>query len=739
MEMYVVKRDGSTEPLDIEKIHRASRYAANNDEAMAMEIEVQAGLLFYPGITTTEIQNALTVAASRIDSFAASRLLMMTIYKQVVNKGMTYPHLAKTIAKGVSAGRYVPELLTKFDLDKLHETVVPSRDDFFDYLGLMTLEDRYMVRALPEKGQARGQLIELPQHMLMRIAMGLALNEKDPTARAIEFYEVLSKLDYLASTPTLFNSGTPHSQLSSCYGNTVSDDLVLKYGIFDKITESASLSKWAGGVGTDWNQVRGENSVIKSTNGVSAGVVPYLKIYNDTAVAVNQGGKRKGAFAPYMEPWHIDALRFIDLRKPAGEERFRTPDINPAWWMNDLLIERKDDPEAIWSFFCPSEVPHLHELYGEDFRRAYEDAEKAGLAKKTMLAKDWWRRCITSLHDTGYPWITFKDEMNRRNPQHHDGVIHNTNLCTEIALNNKPEETFVCNLGSINLAKHLRLTQDPRTNASYWVLDRQKLCRTVRTAMRMLDNVIDLNFYPSEESKRSNMRHRPVGLGVMGYTEAMAALGIKFASEEHLDFADHLFEQISYDAIKMSCELAQERGAYQSFPGSTWSRGILTIDTARDKSHSVYTDYEWQELREDVKNYGVRNCCMLAIAPTATIANIAGTTECVQLPIEASYEKENLGGLFTITDPRLKYRKAEELEYAFDVDQVWSIRAAGRRQKWLDQAQSLNLYRRKEIKGSVLSEWYTLACREGLKSTYYLKNEKTKGDAKRAGEKGEAK
>lgn len=456
---------------------------------------------------------------------------------------------------------------------------------------------------------------------------------------------------------------------------------------------------------------------------MSSGPVPFLKIYNDVAVAVNQGGKRKGAFAPYLELWHADIYDFIDLKKKTGDEHLRTHDIFPAIWANDLFFERLREGGQ-WSLFCPNEVPELLETYGDEFKATYEKAEAEGKACKVVQAEELWRYWLDALFRTGAPWITFKDECNRRNPQGHVGFIHNSNLCTEITLNNSEEETFVCNLGSINLSRHIRPDGS---------IDLEKLKRTVRTAMRMLDNVIDLNYYPTENSRRSNLRHRPVGLGVMGYAEALIQAGIDWESEEHLDFADQVMEAISYFAIDVSCQLAEEKGHYESFPGSTWSKGQLTIDHAREKSFSVFTQAEWDALRERVKRHGVRNSNMIAIAPTATIANITGTTEGIQSVIDRVEVKENLSGSFKVISPLLRYGKPHLVKTMFEIDPEWVIRAAAKRQKWIDQAQSLNIFKAAHYKGRDISKWYQLAWELGLKTTYYLKVQTSKGDTAQVG------
>ncbi len=1122
--MNVTKRDNTRQELDLAKIRRAVEWACEGVENVdPMRIELGAKIQFYDGIKTSEIQNAMVLSAQRLISedtpnytFPAARLMLMNIYQEVGATSDNYLHLRDVLVRANDNERIDPELLT-FDLDVLNSAIDKERDKSFELLGLITMYDRYLLRTKAKQGD-KGDIIELPQHFLMRVAMGLCLNypAAQRTEKAIEFYNQYSKLEFLSSTPTLFNSGTPFSQMSSCYGNTVEDDLVNKGGIFDKITECARLSKFAGGIGTDWHKVRAADSPIHSTNGLSSGIVPFLKVFNDTSVAVNQcfspetlvytdkgikpiadikprsdlvltergvyrevlekldydqtdemvaitlkhslepvrvttqhpfqaiqgvpkeqsisrtmkwlqkgsveskwvdagklkdgdyvaltipqevvaspsfdedaarmygimlgdghfskrngkiteggvsfnrdsdahrefvckylerlgvhywvveqpntklvqvrwtysgeshvdrcsntgrilskesksclpfgyddlysesktkrihpcfmhlplsqakqlvrglietdgcisrgkeitfhntsqelieglryqmlrckvptagnirnrvykhqivrengvidevnsrgicydlripavdwlagffhipsvskfnwlefggcvytrvksverldevdaspvvydlrvenihsytttnglvhnGGKRKGAFSAYIEPHHADAPDFMTLKRNAGDERRRTHDIFPAWWLNDLLFERYEQ-DGMWSYFDPKEVPELHELHGEAFKKAYEEAEAKGLARKQVKARELMREMVLSLMDTGAPWFTFKDEHNRRNPQQHIGVIHNTNLCTEISLNNTADETFVCNLGSINLSKFV-------VNGK---IDMTKLANAVRTGIEMLDNVIDLNYYPSEESRRSNMRHRPIGLGVMGYAEALNMCGIDYESQEHLEWAHAVFECISFNAILMSCELAQKYGAYESFSGSLWSKGILAPHTAKDSAKALVerqiSEEDWTWLSELVMKHGLRNCNLLAIAPTATIANIAGTTPCTELPIMPTYLKANLSGTFKFVDPSMRHNPSM-CKYAYDIDQEWAIKSAAVRQIFVDQAQSLNLFRRKELKGRDVLEWYILAWKLGLKSTYYLKNQKRNADAKKAGEK----
>lgn len=1083
--MNVVKRNGSTEPLSIEKIHKVTAWACNGLEVSQSELETEANLLFFDGIKTSDIHEALINSAATLTSvnqpdftFVAARLLLQKLYKEVAD-ATSYPTLRSYIEKAVSDKR-LNEALLEFDLEQLNEHISADRDLQFNYLGLQTVYDRYLIRSTEKSAEGQSPIIELPQHFFMRVAMGLALNETDKNARAIEFYTVLSTFEFMSSTPTLFNAGTLHSQLSSCYLNTVEDSID---GIYGTIHECANLSKYAGGIGTDWTRIRPSGDVIKGTNGRSSGVVPYLKVFNDTAVAVNQcfapetlvrvsdgvkqiknvkvgdlvlgmrgeyrevmetltypqkdpmvsikvkhsiepllvtsghpiyaikgvaaeqslartigqidagkhvpewveagnlkpndyvaqaiptqivpvaefteddarlygimlgdghcslkplidfkgdsvvakeygvtgssaeeetlvfvaeyltargfkfgyvtcgsgatqikwsyggkqqernelgkflkgenclpfdhndlydqdgnkrisarfmhlplpqalaivrglidsdgcvsrgkeitftntslalieglryqmlrlgvptagnkrvqsnehlgydsittswsvripavtelaqalgipeltkfnwfklngmlfsrvssvenidpvptvhdlkidgdhtysttsalvhnGGKRNGAFAAYLEPWHSDLYDFCDLKKNSGDERRRAHDIFPALWMPDLFFKRVKE-KGMWSFFSSSEHPELHELYGDEFEAFYEELEAKKAYRSQKPAIEVWRKILTSLFETGHPWITMKDECNRRNPQSHVGVIHNSNLCTEITLNTSDTETSVCNLGSVNLSL---------------VNKADDLKRVIKTAIRMLDNVIDINFYPSERAKNSNMLHRPIGLGVMGYTEYLVSSGIDWESEAHLEAADKLFEQISYYSIEASADLATERGAYPSFAGSKWSKGVTPIDTAKFGQDTQRLD--WTALREKVK-LGMRNSNVMAIAPTATISNIIGTTPCIEPIFVRQYTKSNLSGSFIVVDPCLKYGKPELCKESFEIDTTWIVRSAAVRQKWIDQAQSVNIFVKAGIKGKDLAEIYMLAWELGLKTTYYLRSQ----------------
>jgi ribonucleoside-diphosphate reductase alpha chain len=637
-----------------------------------------------------------------------------------------------------------PELL-EMDIEKLGKAIDSSRDMDFTYLGLQTLYDRYFIHDTEIR-------YELPQVFFMRVSMGLALREEKREEKAIEFYNLLSSFDYMSSTPTLFNSGTKHSQLSSCYLTTVPDDL---HGIYGAIQDNAMLSKWAGGLGNDWTPVRGLGSQIKGTNGKSQGVVPFLKVVNDTAVAVNQGGKRKGAVCSYLETWHVDIEEFVELRKNTGDDRRRTHDMNTANWVPDLFLKRVSEDKK-WTLFTPSDTPDLHDLYGLEFEKRYEEYEtqtKTGEIEffKEVEAKDLWKKMLSMVFETGHPWITFKDVCNLRSPQQHTGVVHSSNLCTEITLNTSQDEIAVCNLGSVNLTHHIK---DGK-------MDEEKLEKTINTAIRMLDNVIDINFYAVKAAETSNMKHRPIGLGIMGFHDALYMLETPYASQEAVDFADKSMEMVSYYAIKASSDLAKERGAYQSYEGSLWSQGILPIDSIKLLKESRGEDYlemdesssmDWDGLREIVRNQGIRNSNVMAIAPTATIANITGVSQSIEPTYQNLYVKSNLSGEFTVTNipmvenlkrlglwdsvmiNDLKYydgsvkgisRIPEEVKElyatAFDIEPRWLIDAASRRQKWIDQSQSLNLYI-DEPNGKKLDIMYRMAWLRGLKTTYYLRS-----------------
>jgi len=710
----------------------------------------------YDGVPVDEVYKASILAARTLIekdpdyTYATARLLLHTIAKEVLGKDVTQAELAAEylgyfpafIQKGVDAELLDPQLLA-FDLPRLAAALQPSRDLQFDYLGLQTLFDRYFLHIQKTR-------IELPQAFFMRVAMGLALKESDREARAIEFYEVLSSFDFMSSTPTLFNSGTLRSQLSSCYLTTVPDDLG---GIYESIKENALLSKFAGGLGNDWTRVRALGAHIKGTNGESQGVVPFLKVVNDTAVAVNQGGKRKGAVCTYLETWHLDIEEFLELRKNTGDDRRRTHDMNTANWIPDLFMRRVME-KGSWTLFSPNNVPDLHDKFGADFERAYvayEEQAARGEIKptRTVPASDLWRKMLTMLFETGHPWITFKDACNVRSPQQHVGVVHSSNLCTEITLNTSDTETAVCNLGSVNLLQHLK-------NGS---IDHEKLKRTITTAMRMLDNVIDINYYAVQKAKDANLRHRPVGLGLMGFQDSLYELRIPYASQQAVEFADTSMEAICYYAYWASTDLARERGQYQSYQGSLWSQGILPFDTIDmlQKARGGYVEVDrsstldWDALRKKIAQDGMRNSNCTAIAPTATISNIVGVDASIEPCFGNLSVKSNLSGEFTIINGYLvrdlknlglwddvmvmdlkhfdgSLRPIDRVPQnikslyatAFEVETTWLVEAAARRQKWIDQAQSLNIYMA-GASGKKLDETYKLAWLRGLKTTYYLR------------------
>ncbi|KJA09370.1 ribonucleotide-diphosphate reductase subunit alpha [Acidovorax temperans] len=712
----------------------------------------------YDGVPMDEVYKASILAARTLIekdpdyTYATARLLLHTIVREVLGRDVTQDQMAQAyteyfpqfIQKGVDNELLDPRLL-KFNLARLAAALKPQRDLQFDYLGLQTLYDRYFLHV-------RKTRIELPQAFFMRVAMGLSLNEADPETRAIEFYEVLSSFDFMSSTPTLFNSGTLRSQLSSCYLTTVPDDLD---GIYESIKENALLSKFAGGLGNDWTRVRALGSHIKGTNGESQGVVPFLKVVNDTAVAVNQGGKRKGAVCTYLETWHLDIEEFLELRKNTGDDRRRTHDMNTANWIPDLFMRRVME-KGTWTLFSPSNVPDLHDLFGAEFEKAYvayEAKAASGELKpsKTVQATDLWRKILTMLFETGHPWITFKDACNVRSPQQHAGVVHSSNLCTEITLNTSDTETAVCNLGSVNLRQHLKNGQ----------IDHEKLKKTITVAMRMLDNVIDINYYAVKKARDSNLRHRPVGLGLMAFQDSLYELRIPYASQEAVEFADRSMEAICYYAYWASTELAKERGQYSSYKGSLWDRGILPFDTldmlAQARGGYVEVDrsstLDWDALRKKIAQDGMRNSNCVAIAPTATISNIIGVDASIEPSFGNLSVKSNLSGEFTVINGGL-VRDLKRLglwddvmimdlkhfkgslhpidrvpadikalySTAFEVEPKWLVEAASRRQKWIDQAQSLNIYMA-GASGKKLDDTYKLAWVRGLKTTYYLRTQ----------------
>ena len=709
----------------------------------------------FTGISTSEInQLIISTVKSYIEmhydySYLASRLVLNDLYEDILETNLSNTDFQQKyrlkfsdyIKKGVENRLINEQLKKKFDLKKISSALVPERDLKFMYLGIQTIFDRYLLRERESR-----KVFELPAYMWMRVAMGLALNEKDKTEKAIEFYNVLSSFYLISSTPTLFNSGTNHSQMSSCYLNTIEDSLE---GIFKNYADNAQLSKWAGGIGTDWTQVRATGSHISGTNGESSGIIPFIKIFNDVAIAVNQGGKRKGAMAAYLENWHIDIDEFLELKKNTGDERRRAHDIHPAVFISDLFMKRVKNNDK-WTLFSPNVAPELYNTYGKDFEKKYIEYENANLpGAKTINAVDQWRKLLTMLYETGHPWITYKDACNVRSPQDHVGVIRSSNLCTEITLNTSSDETAVCNLASINLSEMIHEKR----------LDEELIKATVTTGIRMLDNVIDINYYPTPESKNSNFKHRPIGLGMMGYQDALYKLGISFDSEENINFADRSMEMVSYYAILASSKLAAERGTYQTYRGSKWDRGIFPIDTLdlleKERSLEIKVDrnktMNWELVQDHVKQHGMRNSNTLAIAPTATIANITGVTPCVEPIFKNIYMKENLSGNFLIINKylvdhlqrenlwnknilnKIKYcdgsiasideipQEIKDLfKEVFEIPAIWIIKAVAKRSKWIDQSASTNLFLITKS-GKEISDVYTAVWEMGIKTTYYLR------------------
>ncbi len=763
--IQVIAADGSKQPLDVRRIRTIVQEAcAGLADVDPKAILDEAMRNLYDGVSLDDVNTSLVITARTLVeqepnySYATARLLIDKLRAEALNRlgnatsatqeEMTelYPKaLASYIKLGVRLELLAPNLLD-YDIERLGKALLPERDLQFTYLGLQTLYDRYFIHT------EEGVRIELPQVFFMRVAMGLAIEEENKEERAIEFYKLLSSFDYMSSTPTLFNAGTLRPQLSSCYLTTIPDDL---HGIYGAIQDNAMLSKWAGGLGNDWTPVRSLGAYIKGTNGKSQGVVPFLKVANDTAVAVNQGGKRKGAVCAYLETWHMDIEEFVELRKNTGDDRRRTHDMNTANWVPDLFMKRVFEDKE-WTLFSPNDVPDLHDLYGPAFEERYAGYEAKAASGEIKLFKkvkalDLWRKMLGMLFETGHPWITFKDVCNLRSPQQHVGVVHSSNLCTEITLNTKAdEEIAVCNLGSVNLAQHI---VDGK-------LDNAKLEKTIKTAVRMLDNVIDINYYSVEAARTSNMRHRPVGLGLMGFQDALYKIGLAYGSDEAVEFADRSMEAISYHAIEASSDLAAEREAYSTFKGSLWDQGILPIDSIKmlvesrgpkfievDRSQTL----DWDGLRAKVQKQGMRNSNVMAIAPTATIANITGVSQSIEPTYQNLYVKSNLSGEFTVVNPYLVHDlkalglwdsvMVNDLKYyegsvqkidripaslkatystAFEVEPRWIVDAASRRQKWIDQAQSLNLYIA-EANGKKLDLTYRMAWFRGLKTTYYLR------------------
>lgn len=755
--------DGELVPLDLERLKTIVLEACRDLANVKAEPVIKDALRnLYNRASLQDVHKALIMSARALVetepnyTYVSARLLLDSLRSEALIKlglqteatfdemAKLYPEYFKAyVASGIEQGILDPKL-GEFNLDKLAKALLPERDMQFTYLSLQTLYDRYFIHE-------HGKRYELPQAFFMRVAMGLAIREHDKENKAIEFYQLLSSFDYMASTPTLFNSGTVRPQLSSCYLTTIPDDLD---GIYSAIKDNALLSKFAGGLGNDWTPVRAMGAHIKGTNGKSQGVVPFMNVADATAIAVNQGGKRKGAVCAYLECWHRDVEEFLELRKNTGDDRRRTHDMNTALWIPDLFMKRVHE-QGEWTLFSPDEVPDLHDEYGKSFEALYLDyEEKARQGKlkntKTVSAIKLWRKMLSMLFETGHPWLTFKDACNLRSPQQHAGVIHSSNLCTEITLNTSQDEIAVCNLGSVNLPAHI-------INGK---LDKGKLQKTIRTAIRMLDNVIDINYYSVPQARNSNLKHRPIGLGLMGFQDALYKLNLDYASKEAVAFADSSMELISYYAIESSSELAKERGRYPSYEGSLWSKGILPIDSINllQQARGQYLEQDrsqtldWESLRVKVRTQGMRNSNVMAIAPTATISNICGVSQSIEPTYQNLYVKSNLSGEFTVVNPYLvadlkalnlwdevmvndlKYfngsvqpisRIPSELKkrYAtsFEIEPIWLIEAASRRQKWLDQAQSLNIYMAKPS-GKKLDELYRQAWVRGLKTTYYLRS-----------------
>lgn len=762
-QLMITKRNGNKEAFALEKLQKSleailGEYAAEIDVPAVVN---QVRLELYEDITTEEIERALImVLRAYIEkdpaySYVAARALANKVYKEVIGAdkidftpGQLEAQMRQTfiqkIQEGVAIGRLDPRMLT-FNLEYIASELVLERDNLLNYLGVQTLYDRYFTKNPHTK-----QVMETPQMFWMRVAMGVALNEGDKEARAVEFYRITSTLHFVPSSPTLFHAGTIHAQLSSCYLTTIEDDL---HHIFKSLGDNAQMSKWAGGVANDWSNLRGTGALIKNTGVESQGVVPFLKIANDTTVAINRSGRRRGATCAYLETWHWDIEDFLELRKNTGDERRRTHDMNIANWVPDLFMQRVKEG-GMWSLFSPDETPDLHDIYGAEFKKRYEAYEQRGLAGGLKLfrqipAKDLWKKMLTMLFETGHPWVTFKDPSNIRSPQDHVGVVHSSNLCTEITLNTSAEETAVCNLGSVNLARHVRQGQ----------LDVEKIQYTVAIAMRMLDNVIDLNFYPTVEGRNSNMKHRPVGLGVMGFQDALYQMNINFDSEEMVQLADYSQEVISYHAILASTQLAKERGAYASFRGSKWDRGILPVDTIalleRERGTEIPVSrtgqMDWGVVRESIKEYGMRNSNCMAIAPTATISNISGAIPAIEPIYKNIYVKSNISGDFVVVNhylvkelkerglwgeemltklkfydgrvteiPEVPQDLKDKYKEVFEVDARWLIKAAAYRGKWIDQSQSLNIFYAGKS-GKDINDIYLYAWDMGVKTTYYLR------------------
>lgn len=761
-ELKVTKRDGRVVPFDIREIEREVRNCANGylkSIDLASIIETTKYNLF-DGITTAEINKAVVMALkSYIErdptySFVAARFLINDVYRSVLGTGEFVEDFEskyrkgfiESIRKGISSGRLNKEM-ADFDLDTLSKVIDKNRDSLFQFMGIQTITDRYLLRDYDQN------LLETPQYFWMRIAMGLALSEKkeERTKWAIEFYNTISIMNYIPSTPTLLHAGTNHPQMSSCYLSYATDDL---HHIFKVIGDNAQLAKWSGGIGNDWTQIRATNALIKTINTGSQGLIPFLKIVDATTASINRSGKRRGATAVYLESWHMDIFDFLDLRKNTGDDRRRTHDINTVNWIPDLLVKRVMDDDT-WTLFSPEEVPDLHEIYGKKFEERYVYYEKLADEGKIRLFKripamQLWKKMVTMLFETGHPWMTFKDPSNIRSPQDHVGVVHNSNLCTEITLNTSKDETAVCNLGSINLVRHVKNGE----------LDREMMAKTISVAVRMLDNVIDKNFYPVPEAENSNMKHRPIGLGIMGFQDLLYKINLPFDSEEAVRYSDEMMEFISYHAILNSSKLAKEKGAYSSFKGSKWDRGIFPVDTVKllEEERGLSTDIDlisrmdWSEVKKHVKEYGMRNSNVMAIAPTATIANISGCLPSIEPIYKNIYVKSNFSGEFTVINGYFiedmkridlwNHEMLEKVKYydgnvsaikeipayirnkykeVFQIDPIWILKHAAYRGKWIDQSQSINIFMN-TTSGKFISDTYINAWKMGLKTTYYLRS-----------------
>ena len=760
-DFYIVKRSGEKQPFSLDKLKRSISFAAQGYENV-VDVAVIANQVrseIFEDITTGEIERAvIMVLRSWIEqdpaySYVAARALLMRNYKEVIGHNRINAEkyqqqlgevFVENITKGVAIGKLDPRMLA-FDMPSLVAVMDFSRDFNHTYLSAQTLVDRYFLR-----NNETQDVLETPQAFWMRVAMGLSLQEENRNERAKEFYDVMSRLRFVPSTPTLFHAGTTHPQLSSCYLTTIEDSLD---HIFKSVSDNAQLSKWSGGIGNDWSNLRGIGALIRGTGVPSQGIIPFLKIANDTTAAINRSGRRRGATCAYLESWHWDIEDFLELRKNTGDERRRTHDMNTANWIPDLFMKRVQNDE-MWSLFSPDETSDLHHVYGKEFEKRYTEYEKKGKAGqlelfRQMKARDLWKKMLTMLYETGHPWVTFKDPCNVRSPQDHVGVVHSSNLCTEITLNTSAEETAVCNLGSINLEQHV-------TDGK---LDEALIARTTTTAIRMLDNVIDVNFYPTKEAKNSNLRHRPIGLGVMGFQNALYKLGVNFDSEAAVAFADYSQEIISYNAILTSANLAKERGAYSTFKGSKWDRGYFPVDTIalleEERGMKIPVNREsrldWAPVRQMVQQYGMRNSNTMAVAPTATISNISGTTPTIEPIYKNIYVKSNQAGDFTIVNPylvnelkernlwdsemlgKLKYNDGrlseiqeipqelkDKYKETFEIASDWLIKVAAHRGKWIDQSQSLNVFYAGRS-GRDIANIYMYAWEMGLKTTYYLR------------------